>query len=350
MSACAPKPRWSIVGIVSIVAASVAGAGVALWVPVPEPSALSTPRPDTVVPVTERAFADERQAQLQVSTGPLGSVVAPRQGRLTALTCRSGDRISSGTTFATIDGGPVVALATAIPLWRELTAGDTGDDVRALQTELARLGQPVQADGVVGRATIRAAGAVRGMTPPETRDLTVVSPVDFAWIPAHEVTVGECPGVVGTPVEAGAVLVGLPVAVVSARLSTLPLSAADGPRVVRIGSVSIPVSGDGAVTDAAGLALIGSAPEFLAAGAGASEDTAIPVQWSLEEPIAALAIPPSALWDVRDGTACVMAAADGGALLVAVLGSELGQSYVRVVQGRAPDAVRSTPPTGRACR
>ncbi|MBO1737966.1 peptidoglycan-binding protein [Leifsonia sp. TF02-11] len=349
MSPRAPKLRWSIVGIVAIVAASAAGAGVALVVPVPEPSALSTPRPDTIVPVTERAFADERQAQLQVSTGPLGSVVAPRQGRLTALTCRSGDRISSGTTFATIDGSPVVALATAIPLWRELGAGDKGDDVRALQTELARLGQPVQADGVVGRDTIRAAGAVRGVQPPETNDLTAVSPVDFAWIPAHEVTVGECPGVVGAPVEAGAVLVGLPVPLVSARLSTFPANAAEGRRVLRVGSVSIPVSGDGAVTDPDALARIASTREFLATGAGPSEDKAIPVLWSLEDPVAALVVPPSALWDVEDGSACVLAA-DDRVLLVTVLGSELGQSYVRVADGRSPDAVRSAPPTGRSCR
>ena len=285
-----------------------------------------------------------------MSTGPVRSVVAPRQGRLTALTCRTGEPLTSGTAFATIDGNPVVALATEIPLWRELAAGDRGDDVRALQTELARLGHPVRSDGVVGRATIQAAEAVRGVRN-SAADASTMNPADFAWIPEPEVTAGECPGVVGAPIENGDVLVGLPVAVVSARLTTLPSPAAEGVRVLRLGSTSIPVTEDGAVTDPDGLARLGSAPEFLAAGAGPSDDTALPVKWALQKPTNALVVPPSALWDLQLGTACVMPAEKSGRpLLVEVLGSDLGQSFIRSPDGQSPEAVRSTPPTGRSCR
>lgn len=351
MSAHRPRVRWSVVGIAAVVAASVAGSLVALWAPVPAPVALATARPDRVVPVTERSFADERQASLQVSTAPARSVVAPRQGRLTSLTCRNGERLTSGTAFATIDGSPVVALATAIPLWRELESQDRGDDVRALQVELGRLGHAVQPDGVVGPATIRAAEAVRGARNSAADAVTTVSPGDFAWIPDAEVTVGECAGVVGAPIESGDVLVALPVAVVSARLTTIPSPAAEGARVVRLGSTSIPVAGDGSVRDPDALARIGSTAEFLAAGAGASDDTAIPVQWALEEPMSALVVPPSALWDVEDGTACVMPATKPDRpLLVEVLGSALGQSFVRTPAGGSLEAVRSVPPKSRACR
>jgi peptidoglycan hydrolase-like protein with peptidoglycan-binding domain len=333
-----------------IVAASVSGSIVALAVPVPAPRVLSTPRPDTIVPVTERSFVDERQAQLQVSTGPNRSIVAPRAGRLTALTCRSRDRLSSGTAFATIDGSPVVALATALPLWRELRAGDSGDDVRALQSELSRLGHPVQRDGVVGRATLRAALAVRGMQDSAQVDATVVSPADFAWIPESETVVGECPGVVGAPIALGDVLIDLPLSVVSARLTTIPSPAAEGARVVRLGSTSIPVSRDGTVTDIAGLASIATTSEFLAAGVGASEDSAIPVLWSLEKAISALAVPPSALRGIDGRTACVTPGDENRPVRVTVLGSELGQSIVLTKDGRPLEAVRSVAPKSRSCQ
>lgn len=349
MSSRRPGMRWSILGIAVIVAAGVGGAAVALWAPVPQPSALSTPRPETTVPVTERSFADERQAQLQVSTGPARAVVAPRPGRLTALTCRTGATVASGAAFASIDGAPIVALATAIPLWRELRSGDRGEDVRALQQELARLGHPIQADGVMGRATIRGASTLHGAQADSSESPATVDPADFAWIPEHEVAVGECSGVVGAPVGEGDVLIGLPVAVVSARLTTLPTNATPGPRVMRVGSAVIPVGDDGAVTDDDGLARLGESAEF--AATGGTDDTAIAVQWSLETPLRALALPPSALWDVREGFACVMPAEKSAVpLLVEVLGSELGQSFVRVPEDRSVKAVRSAPPKSRSCR
>lgn len=349
MSRPTPRLRWSLVGIASIVAAGLGGSIAALSIPIPVPSALSTPRSTAIVPAVERSFTDERQVQLQVSTGPIRSVVAPRAGRLTALTCRSGERLASGAAFAGIDGRAVVALATALPLWRELRAGDRGDDVRALQAELARLGHRVQPDGVVGRATIRAAHLLRGVEDRTAEEATSVSPEDFAWIPESEALVGECPGLVGAPIAAGDVLIGLPLSVVAARLTTLPDAAAEGSRVLRLGSLTIPVARDGTVTDPAALASISSAPEFVATAVGASEDAAIPVRWSLDEAITAVAIPPSAMWNIEAGTACVMPST-GSPVRVTVLGSELGQAIVRAEGGRQLEAVRSAPPKERSCR
>lgn len=346
-----PRVRRSIAGIAVILVVSAAVALVALWVPVPSPNALSAPRHDKTVPVTERSFADERQAQLQVTTGPVRAVVSPRTGRLTEFTCRSGARLASGTAFASIDGVSIVALATAIPLWRELRSGDRGKDVRALQDELARLGQPVQPDGVVGRATIRAVATIRGVQNESAETVAMVDPAQFAWIPERELTVGECPGVVGAPIADGDMLIGLPVAVVSARLAALPFPAAGGSRVVGVGSLVIPVDADGAVTDPDGLTRIGASAEFRATAAGASDDTALPVRWSLENPVNAHVVPPSTLWDVAGTTACIMPA-EGSArpLLVEVVGSELGQSFVRLPGDRPLTAVRSEPPKSRSCR
>ena len=39
-----------------------------------------------------------------------------------------------------VNGVSVVALATATPMYRDLATGDKGDDVLALNNELARLG------------------------------------------------------------------------------------------------------------------------------------------------------------------------------------------------------------------
>jgi hypothetical protein len=85
-------------------------------------------------------------------------------------------------------------------------------------------------------------------------------------------------------------------------------------------------------------------------------------------------VPPSALWDIRDHHACVQPVT-GDPLLVEVIGSELGQSFIRADPGEtadpatedparadpassdpaSPDAakldrVRAVPDRGRSCR
>ena len=50
----------------------------------------------------------------------------------------SSQGLTSGKTAMKVNGVSVVALATATPMYRDLATGDKGDDVLALNNELAR--------------------------------------------------------------------------------------------------------------------------------------------------------------------------------------------------------------------
>jgi len=69
---------------------------------------------------------------------------------------RPGDHISAGGAVAWIADRPLIALPMEIPLYRELTVGDRGEDVRRLQVALTEAGFDLEADGRFGPATRRA--------------------------------------------------------------------------------------------------------------------------------------------------------------------------------------------------
>ncbi|MEV6298309.1 hypothetical protein AB0M02_02770 [Actinoplanes sp. NPDC051861] len=113
-------------------------------------AALSEPPPPSVV--TARVETGELVDEI-VLEGVLGRentvvVKGPPAGGVrpvvTSLPMRSGDVADAGDVLAEVSGRPVIALKGAFPAYRDLTAGDTGRDVRQLQTALGDLyGTPV---------------------------------------------------------------------------------------------------------------------------------------------------------------------------------------------------------------
>ncbi|WP_242426812.1 MULTISPECIES: peptidoglycan-binding protein [unclassified Streptomyces] len=59
---------------------------------------------------------------------------------ITKVSVRSGDAVRSGKVLLEISGRPVFVLPGALPVYRDLKPGATGDDVKQLQTALAGLG------------------------------------------------------------------------------------------------------------------------------------------------------------------------------------------------------------------
>lgn len=341
-------PWRPLVGIGSIVAASAAAAAAALLAHPPEPATLAAPRQNVTVPVTERAFDDRHQTELIVAPGPSRSVTSPRTGRLTAFDCAAGAVLLSGSAPLAIDGRRLIALATGAPLWRSLASGDRGDDVLAVQSELTRLGYPTEQDGVMGRATFRALAALRSdLRLPAAAD-PILDLSDVVWLPQAEVAVDQCAGVLGTNVGSGDELIRLPVRAVSARLSTVPVPRVPGPRSITVGSVTVPVGDDGAVTSEASLDGLSSLPEF-AAAAQKGGAASVPASWALSTPVTVQVVPPVALWDMKDGAACIQPAR-GRPVLVRVLGSDLGQSFVSVGEGGELGDVVVSPRKTRTCR
>ncbi|PZE86313.1 hypothetical protein DEI91_04235 [Curtobacterium sp. MCBD17_032] len=346
----------SLIGLGSLLVAAAAAVGAVVALPTDPPAALETATPAETVTVTNRTDADEHQVQLALDTGAPRSVVTSRTGIVTSSSCSTGGFLRSGSEVARVDDVPVIALASGTPLFRDLRVDDRGADVRGLQQELARLGSTIAVDGIVGPGTLRAARSFllshdvpRAAVPDDTIERSV-----FAWIPAAEATVRTCTAVVGAPVDADGTLVELPAELRGARIEQLPTETVAGAREISVGQLRAAVDDNGVVADPDALAQIGALPEYAATVASADGVPTLPATWSLAEPLEVAVVPPSALWDVRDHHACVQPVT-GDPLPVEVVGSELGQSFVRVETGGTPGhaalaRVRAAPDTGRSCR
>jgi peptidoglycan hydrolase-like protein with peptidoglycan-binding domain len=346
----------SLIGLGSLLVAAAAAVGAVVALPTDPPAALQTATPVETVAVTERTDADEHQVQVALDTGAPRSVVTSRTGTVTSSSCSTGGVLRSGTEIARVDDVPVIAFASRTPLFRDLTVDDRGEDVRGLQQELARLGSTIAVDGIVGPGTLRAARSFllshdvpRAAVPDDTIERSA-----FAWIPATEATVRTCTAVVGAPVDADGTLVELPAELRGARIEQLPSEAVAGAREIAVGQLRTAVDDHGVVTDPAALAQIGALPEYAATVASADGVPTLPATWALAEPLEVHVVPPSALWDIRDHHACVQPVA-GDPLQVEVIGSELGESFIRAEPGVEVNPamlarVRAAPDTRRSCR
>jgi peptidoglycan hydrolase-like protein with peptidoglycan-binding domain len=73
-----------------------------------------------------------------------------------------GSRVRIGSVLVEVSGRPVFALSGSLPAYRDLTTGDTGEDVAQLQRALAALGHSYGKDplGTFGSGTARAVTAL----------------------------------------------------------------------------------------------------------------------------------------------------------------------------------------------
>ncbi|NTV40073.1 MAG: hypothetical protein HGA51_09005 [Demequinaceae bacterium] len=131
----------------------------------------------TTTEVAEHTFLQE---QVQISgTVQLGSdLVVPviesefSRNVVTDVPLAPGDAVTSGTVLGTISGRPLIALDLDIPMYRDVTVGDSGPDVASIQRSLKALGMySGREDGVFGSGTstaIRKLYRENGLTVSET--------------------------------------------------------------------------------------------------------------------------------------------------------------------------------------
>ncbi|WP_417563586.1 hypothetical protein [Microbacterium sp.] len=76
---------------------------------------------------------------------------------VSAAGVRAGKPIVYGQLIAEVSGRPVFSWPRAAPLYRDLIEGDTGNDVRGVQTVLRKLGKlDAEPDGIFGARTLNA--------------------------------------------------------------------------------------------------------------------------------------------------------------------------------------------------
>ena len=194
----------------------------------------SSDRASAHAPLTTRV-TDEHvvvtvEGVVELSPAFVRVVSAPNPSGDTPIFTRNGaaphEAISRAGVIATVDERPVVAMLGAVPSYRNLGPGISGNDVKQLQENLERSGFDVWDErGTFGASTsaaVRALYARLGFGPVDADGHAVPDAARDAGIPSGEVVFlpsfpasadGAC-GVVGTVVEASiCTLTGPPTAV-----------------------------------------------------------------------------------------------------------------------------------------
>lgn len=340
----------SITGLALVVALA-GGVAAGAWLTRPPvPDAVAQGHDLAELPVVERAHDDERSVTVSVTEQQGPELASPVDGRVSVSACSPGERIVSGQSVFGIDGQGLLALATSVPPWRDLSVGDRGADAAAMNAELTRLGQRAPSSDTVTRATVRAYRDVAGSAGAAVPDGWTVPAAGVLWLPAPDVEVGGCQVRLGDLVTAGDVLVSL-TAVHSATVVALPADALPGERALVVDGTPVPVDGDGTVQDPEGLAALLASSAFAEATPDADGTRQVTSGWVLREPALVHVVLPSAVIGLDAGRGCVLDPV-GDATPVLVVGSELGQTFV--VPGAEgtvmPDRVQTAPSTGARCR
>ena len=345
-------PSWTKVGLAAVGAclcAALGAVGAVVYMTPVTPASLATPTRSLDFPVGSAEFDDPRPVELSLSRGDDIALTVPASGRVTTSRCKAGVPMESGRSVLLVDGAPLVGLATAVPLWRDLSLGDEGEDVTALQTELARLGYPVDAEGPLRRAALRALRDLYEQAGEKTGALDRVAIDRIVWLPAPSTSLSECLTTVGSTVAAGDPVASVPGALESVAVAEPPAGLVPGDRVLVVDGTSVSVDAALSVSDPVALAQLSPLPSLQPTNtdADAGHAGAPTAQLVLAAPQAVSVVPPSSVFGAVDGRGCVLS--DGTVRSVGVAGSQLGQTFV-VVDGPEPlTTVDTDPAPGTPC-
>ncbi|MCQ3813739.1 MAG: hypothetical protein KTU85_04880 [Acidimicrobiia bacterium] len=227
-------------------------------------------------------------------------------GVVSASYVSAGDEIAHGDRVLQIDGIDRLAIKSSVPFWRDLSLGDMGEDVAALQAFLLKKGvldlDGEEPEGQYGQAT---AAAVRQLS----LDLGYSSSTPdmhsdwFLWMPEFSIVVSDIWFSVGSPPPpAGSTLLSSTQSVVDARIlgaDGQPVLRNDGlPRTLQLGDVELAA----VVVD--GMVVI-EAPEFLDA-ALVDDQMALRGALRLRTPVHLVTLPASAVITGVSGATCVL--------------------------------------------
>ncbi|MDR2723480.1 MAG: hypothetical protein LBB54_07140 [Cellulomonadaceae bacterium] len=274
---------------------------------------------------------------LNVDVGTAEQLLAMATGRVTNTSCGAGQKVESGTSPISVNGQPLIALATSLPLWQNLMRGERGADIASFNAELARLGVSASSGDVLTDASIagfnellvRAGGAKADGS---------INVSQLLWIPAPTVNLASCV-TVGQLLSPGqTVAVSQPVPV-SASLDVAP-GATSGQRVLVVDGQRLPVSETGVVDDPDAMTVISSSSAYQTALAQDPDTPRLPAEWALAEPMDIAVVPPSAV--ITEAAKTCVIADTGDVTPVTIVGSSLGQTFVTISDPK-PAAVNSAP-------
>lgn len=318
-------------------AASAAAAGAAAFWAVP-PENLSAPSAPRTAPIVYVEHRDERSAAATVTTSKPAAVSLTRAGIVTSTECVGGASIEAGRIVASLDGHPILGIATSVPFFRDLRPGLSGPDVDALRVTLRAMGHDMAEKGAYD---VKMASAVRALQVKhglEQRDGNL-SQRDIMWLPAAATEVLSCDALVGSAYAPGA-----PFLTASGTLQSLRVVAPDGStwtpgaRTVQFGSASASVGEDGVITDPGVLRTVSASTEYASSRAQGAAPKPLSVRVALSEPLRVARLPISAVSPAKGSMACVRGTDDADHRLQ-IVGSS-GGAILGSFEGPAPQAAR----------
>lgn len=320
-----PKLATSAVVLALLCGLALGALVVALVIPDRTPTALAASATLTSAAVEEQQYSDQRSVKAALETGLPTSLIGNANGRVTAVSQPADDAILSGSSPLSVDEVPVLALHTTVSLYRDLGIGSRGSDVKALQQELRRLGYDVEADGNYGSGTSNAVKQLKGKNGfnNPTGDLPLAQTL---WLPAESVTGAEWTAQLGAQVVAGEAYATVPGRLIGVQV-VMPSDLDPGDRKLTLFGVSASVGANGDIAAPKFLRAVEKTLDYeVAAAAGNGEP--VTAELSLADPVAALRVPPTALFGLDGDLACLQSG--DVTYPVKLVGSAMGASLITI--------------------
>ena len=328
------RRRWALFLVIAVVLVGV-GASVGLLIaPVRPPDDLAPGVDPSSAPAAVQQFEDSRAVTLTYQTGPDIPLVTHVDGVVTRAP--DGLTVVSGKPVLSVGGLAVIGLATATPLYRDLTLGDDGTDVQAFNAELARLGHKAPASARFTGATLTAWLALQkacGVSSPN-EDVSLGAVV---WLPAQSVQVRAWTVALGSPTPTDGIL-----GVVAGAVDSAKVTLSDGrqlpadERSLTVNGVTIELPADATVVDKDFLAGTLSSTQLVSVD-GVTFVRQAQGTIQLVTPLTVVAVPPTAVFAIDGSSGCLEVAGVG--VPVTIVGSSLGVSLVTTSDGSVPTQV-----------
>ena len=196
---CVESITWLLLAVVTVAALAVGAC--ALFLPDRPPELLSPARQVTSAPVNTQEYTGSQQVTVVPTVSASRQLLGNATGTVTADW--SGSGLTSGRAAYQVNGRAVVALNTAIPLYRDIRPGDVGQDALAVNNELNRLGYSSSPDSTTFTWYTQLGWQQLMIDQGNDSDGTLLL-ADTLWIPSPSVTVANWSGTVGAMVSAGA--------------------------------------------------------------------------------------------------------------------------------------------------
>lgn len=324
---------WVIMSIV--VAAAITVGACAMFMPDRPPALLGASGEVTQAKVSTQQYNGAQTVTLIPDIANDRTILGNSTGTVTAD--YSGNGLSSGHACMRVNDRAVIALNTALPLYRDLHVEDRGQDVRALNNELSRLGYQSDADSDRYSWNTQQ-GWKRLMADNGSDSDGTLLLSDILWIPEQSVTVSNWQGTTGASVTQGSQIGDIPGALV--KLNIKNTNPSDQDRVITVfgQSTTLP-AGQTAIDNVDYLKQVSATEEYktqtkdtLAAGISGT--------LSLARSIEALRVPAGAVFGLNGSKGCIMTT-DGTKHAVTVVGSSLGVSLVQLNDGGSTASITS---------